>query len=75
MRSVDWTQVEASHDGDFQKLPVGEAEFFLDVFNVLDKQSPTGVVANRANSGQYKFQEANAWNTSRRAYLGVRYSF
>ncbi len=58
-----------------QKLPVGEAEFFLDVFNILDKQSPTGVVANRANSGQYKFEEANAWNTSRRAYLGVRYSF
>jgi hypothetical protein len=58
-----------------QKLPVGEAEFFLDVFNILDKQSPTGVVANRAGSGQYKFQEANAWNTSRRAYVGVRYSF
>ena len=58
-----------------QKLPVGEAEFFLDVFNVLDKQSPTGVVANRAGSGQYKFGEANSWNTSRRAYVGVRYSF
>ncbi|RRN65112.1 TonB-dependent receptor [Caulobacter sp. 602-1] len=58
-----------------QKLPVGEAEFFLDVFNILDKQSPTGVVANRAGSGQYGFEQANGWVSSRRAYLGVRYSF
>lgn len=58
-----------------QKLPVGEAEFFLDVFNVLDKQSPRAVVANRAGSGQYGFKEANSWVESRRAYLGVRYSF
>lgn len=59
-----------SHD-----LPIGEAEFFLDVFNVLNQQSATGVVANRAGSGQYAYQEANAWVAPRRAYLGVRYSF
>lgn len=56
-------------------LPIGAAEFFLDVFNVLDKQSATGVVANRAGSGQYGFQEANNWVQPRRAYLGVRYVF
>lgn len=56
-------------------LPIGEAEFFLDVFNVLDEQSTTSVVANRAGSGQYDYQDANNWVAPRRAYLGVRYSF
>ena len=56
-------------------LPIGEAEFFLDIFNVLDQQSATQVVANRAGSGQYLYQEANNWVAPRRAYLGVRYSF
>lgn len=58
-----------------RELPIGEAEFFLDVFNVLDEQSETSVVANRAGSGQYQYQEANNWVAPRRAYLGVRYSF
>jgi len=56
-------------------LPIGEAEFFLDVFNVLDNQAATQVVANRAGSGQYAFEEANQWVQPRRAYVGVRYSF
>ena len=56
-------------------IPVGEVEFFLDIFNVLDQQSTTGVVANRAGSGQFAYQEANSWVAPRRAYLGVRYSF
>lgn len=56
-------------------LSIGKAEFFLDIFNVFDKQSTTGVVANRAGSGQYNFQDANSWVAPRRAYLGVRYSF
>ncbi|MNS44347.1 TonB-dependent Receptor Plug Domain protein [compost metagenome] len=56
-------------------LPIGEAEFFLDIFNVLDQQSTTSVVANRAGSGQYSYQDPNNWVAPRRAYLGVRYSF
>ncbi len=56
-------------------LPIGAAEFFLDVFNVLDQQSATSVMPVIAGSGQYRFQEANAWVAPRRAYLGIRYSF
>lgn len=57
------------------KLPVGKLEFFLDVFNILDKQSPTSEMGLFAGNGQYAFGEANAWVAPRRAYLGVRYSF
>lgn len=56
-------------------LPIGEAEFFLDVFNVLDQQSATSVMPVLAGSGLYGYQEANAWVAPRRAYLGIRYSF
>jgi hypothetical protein len=56
-------------------MPFGQTEFFLDVFNVLDEQSPTGVEARVAGSGVYAYQEANAWVAPRRAYLGIRYSF
>jgi len=56
-------------------MPIGETEFFLDIFNVLNNQAATGEVANRAGSGQYAFQEANSWVAPRRAYLGIRYSF
>ena len=56
-------------------MPIGKTEFFLDVFNILDEQSPTGVESRLAGSGVYDYQEANAWVAPRRAYLGVRYSF
>jgi hypothetical protein len=56
-------------------LPIGAAEFFLDVFNVMDQQSATSVMPVLAGSGLYGYQEANAWVAPRRAYLGVRYSF
>ncbi|RYG21418.1 TonB-dependent receptor, partial [bacterium] len=57
------------------ELAFGEVELFLDVFNVLNQQFKTSVVANRAGSGQYAFEEANAWVAPRRAYLGARFSF
>src|SRR5690606_23377884 len=57
------------------ELPVGELEFFLDIFNILDKQSATGVTNALGGTGQYDFAEPNAWVAPRRAYLGVRYSF
>ena len=57
------------------ELPVGETEFFLDILNVLDEQSPIQVVANRAGSGQFAYGEENKWNQPRRFYLGARYSF
>lgn len=56
-------------------LPIGKAEFFLDVFNVLDKQSATDEMKLVAGDGTYDYQEASAWVAPRRAYLGVRYVF
>jgi hypothetical protein len=56
-------------------LPIGETELFLDVFNVLNNQSPTDVQKLIAGDGTYGFNEANDWVEPRRAYLGVRYSF
>ncbi|WP_269513950.1 TonB-dependent receptor [Brevundimonas subvibrioides] len=53
----------------------GELEFFLDVFNVMNHQTATNVVNNRAGSGQFGYQQPNQWVAPRRAYLGVRYSF
>ncbi len=64
--------MRASYDWE---LPVGKLEFFLDVFNILDKQSTTNVMALEAGSGAYAFGQPSAWVTPRRAYLGVRYSF
>lgn len=58
-----------------KELPVGELEFFVDVFNVLNKQSAVSEMGLAAGSGAYEFGEANDWVEPRRAYLGVRYSF
>jgi hypothetical protein len=52
-----------------------KVEVFLDVFNVLNKQSATTAMPLAAGNGVYKFGEANAWNEPRRFYLGARYSF
>lgn len=56
-------------------LPIGNAELFLDIFNILDNQAATAEQKLVAGSGQYAFGEANAWVQPRRAYLGVRYTF
>lgn len=52
-----------------------KVELFLDLFNVLDKQSPTSEMALVAGNGTYAFGEANAWVEPRRLYVGARYSF
>ena len=52
-----------------------KAEFFVDVFNVLNRQSPVSHMPLVAGSGAYKFGEANDWVEPRRLYLGARYSF
>jgi hypothetical protein len=57
------------------ELPVGELEFFVDIFNILDKQKPTNVMALLGGTGTYSFGEPISWVEPRRAYLGVRYSF
>ena len=64
--------MRASYDW---KLPFGKLELFLDVFNILDKQSPTSEMGLLGGNGTYAFGEANAWVEPRRAYLGARYSF
>lgn len=56
-------------------LPVGKAELFLDVFNVLNNQAATGVMPLLTGSGIYDYQDENAWVSPRRLYLGIRYSF
>lgn len=58
-----------------KELGVGQIEFFLDVFNILNKQSATSHMALLAGSGAFSFGQPNAWVAPRRAYLGVRYSF
>jgi hypothetical protein len=57
------------------ELPFGETEFFLDISNVFDKQSPITEMPLLAGSGQFAFGQPNTWVSSRRAYLGARYSF
>ena len=57
------------------ELPVGQLEFFLDVFNVFDQQSAISEQDLITGDGVYAFGEATDWVEPRRAYLGVRYSF
>ena len=58
-----------------REFPVGKLEFFLDIFNILDKQSATQEQDLIAGDGVYDFGQAIDWVEPRRAYLGVRYSF
>jgi hypothetical protein len=52
-----------------------EAEFFLDVFNVLDDQSVRREQDLSGGDGVYDFGQANAWVEPRRFYLGARLNF
>ncbi|MGG7603624.1 carboxypeptidase regulatory-like domain-containing protein [Massilia sp. BKSP1R2A-1] len=52
-----------------------KVEFFLDLFNVLDKQSGTAAQALVNSTGKYQFGQANAFVEPRRLYVGARYSF
>ena len=52
-----------------------KVEVFLDLFNVLDKQSTTAEQDLVAGSGAYKFGQARDWVEPRRLYVGARYSF
>jgi len=58
-----------------KELPVGKVEVFLDIFNILNKQSATRMQDLVAGDGIYDFGQAVEWVEPRRAYLGVRYSF
>ncbi len=52
-----------------------KVELFLDLFNVLDKQSGTAAMALVNTSGKYQFGQSNAFVEPRRLYVGARYSF
>jgi hypothetical protein len=52
-----------------------KVELFLDLFNVLDKQSGQTAMALVAGNGVYKFGESNTFVEPRRLYVGARYSF
>jgi hypothetical protein len=51
------------------------AEFFLDVFNVLDDQAARRNQDLQAGADGFAFTEANSWVLPRRVYLGARMSF
>ncbi|WP_342114110.1 TonB-dependent receptor [Pseudoduganella sp. OTU4001] len=50
-------------------------EFFLDLFNVFDKQSTITEQSLVAGNGAYKFGQGTSWVEPRRLYVGGRYSF
>ncbi|HET6628986.1 MAG TPA: TonB-dependent receptor [Woeseiaceae bacterium] len=52
-----------------------KAEFFLDIFNVLDDQAPIRAQDLAGGDGVYDFGIANNWVEPRRLYLGARLSF
>ena len=53
-----------------------KVEVFLDLFNVLDKQSGTAAMALVAKQpGKYQFGQNNTFLEPRRLYVGARYSF
>src|SRR3546814_14660757 len=58
-----------------RELPVGKLEFFLDLFNIFDKQSAITEQDLIAGDGVYAFGQATDWVESRRANLGGSYSF
>jgi hypothetical protein len=51
------------------------AEFFLDMFNLLDDQAPTRDQELSGGDGVYSFSQPNAWVAPRRIYLGARLNF
>lgn len=51
------------------------AEFFLDIFNVLDDQAVRREQDLSAGADGFDFNQANDWVTPRRFYLGARMSF
>ena len=52
-----------------------KVELFLDLFNVLDKQSGTQAQALVNSTGKYQFGQSTAFVEPRRLYVGARYSF
>ena len=51
------------------------AEFFLDIFNVLDNQAVRRQQDLSGGDGVYSFGQANDWLEPRRFYLGARLNF
>ncbi|MBC3767784.1 TonB-dependent receptor [Neptunicella marina] len=52
-----------------------KAEFFLDIFNVLDDQATIEEEQFVAGSGSFEFGEAKDWVEPRRLYLGAKLLF
>jgi len=52
-----------------------QAEFFLDIFNVLDNQATRRAQDLEAGGDGFDFGEPNDWILPRRFYLGARLSF
>ncbi|MBB1416605.1 MULTISPECIES: TonB-dependent receptor [unclassified Pseudoalteromonas] len=63
-------RVKYTHDFDQYK-----AEFFLDIFNILDDQATTVEQGLASGDGNFAFGEATDWVEPRRFYLGARLSF
>ena len=52
-----------------------QAEFFIDMFNVLDDQTAIEEEAFVAGSGSFDFGQAKDWVEPRRLYLGAKFLF
>ncbi|WP_299071813.1 carboxypeptidase regulatory-like domain-containing protein [uncultured Paraglaciecola sp.] len=64
--------VRVKYVHDFEQF---KAEFFLDMFNVLDDQAVVREQDIQAGDGIYAFGEGIEWVQPRRLYLGARLSF
>ena len=71
----DYYELDVRLKYNYKFLGKHKVELFLDVFNILDKQSPISEMPLVAGNGVYSFGQANAWVQPRRFYLGARYSF
>ena len=56
-------------------LGFGKLELFLDIFNILDKQSTTQIEDLVGGTASTEFMDPISWVAPRRFYLGARYSF
>ena len=56
-------------------LGFGKLELFLDIFNILDKQSTTQIEDLVGGTASTEFMDSIDWVAPRRFYLGARYSF
>lgn len=71
--SYQQLDLRAKYEMTFAKTLKGEV--FVDVFNALDRQTPTAVEESSNGVSGSPFGSPTAWQNARRFYLGARISF